>query len=467
MQTSVIIWFRNDLRLEDNPALSYAAALNLPLIPLYIWDSNLSNKLIGSAQKWWLHHSLLSLKASLKNYSLDLVLRRGNPKDILNEVIKLSGAKFLVWNRVYEPDSIARDASIKDYFIKQGIEVKTFNGALLFEPWEIKNNAGENYKVFTPYWRYCLTKEPRKVLAIPKMPAQQSLQIKSDDINDWKLTPYLPNWAADFERSWSPGEASAKLKLNTFTDTVINSYSLARDFPADNGTSKLSPHLHFGEISPNQTWYALHNLADKKGYNANIEKYLAELGWREFSYNLLYHYPKMDLEPINKKFIKFPWGFDQKKFDAWKKGNTGYPIVDAGMRELWSSGWMHNRVRMIVASFLTKHLLIHWHYGAMWFFDTLLDADFANNSASWQWVGGCGADAAPYYRIFNPILQGQKFDPKGEYVRKWIPEISHLPDNIIHTPWKHSFALDYVNPIVDHDQARQKALNCYKSFLIN
>ncbi len=467
MQTAIIIWFRNDLRLEDNPALSYAAGLNLPLIPLYIWDTNLSDKLIGSAQKWWLHHSLLSLKTSLKNYSLDLVFRKGNPKDILNEVIKLSGAKFLVWNRVYEPDSIVRDTSIKDYFIKQGIEVKTFNSLLLFEPWEIKNNTGENYKVFTPYWRYCLTKEPRRVLAIPKIPVTQNLQIKSDDIDNWKLIPCSPNWAANFEHYWSPGEAPATLKLSAFVSNVMDSYSVARDFPASKGTSKLSPYLHFGEISPNQIWYEAHNIADRKGYNVNIEKYLAELGWREFSYNLLYYYPTIDREPINKKFIKFPWVFDQKKFDAWKKGSTGYPIVDAGMRELWSSGWMHNRVRMIVASFLTKHLLIHWHYGAMWFLDTLLDADFASNSASWQWVAGCGSDAAPYYRIFNPILQGQKFDPKGEYVRKWVPEIAHLPDNIIHTPWKYSSAIDYVKPIVDHDKARQVALNCYKSFLIS
>ena len=377
------------------------------------------------------------------------------------------------WNRCYEPDSIKRDSEIKEHLLSHGANVKSFNSYLLFEPHEIKNKANSYFKVFTPFWRSCnINHQPRTLYRNAEINHYDTI-VKSDDLNSWNLLPNNPNWADKFSQHWQPGEHNAQKLLSQFLEQKSNEYSKNRDIPGIEGTSKLSPHLHFGEISPHQVWHQAQHHANKTTEQNGLNTYLAEIGWREFSYHLLYYNQNLPSQEFNIKFKNFPWEQDSSDLAKWQKGLTGYPIIDAGMRELWSTGWMHNRVRMITASFLTKHLLIPWQEGAKWFLDTLLDADLASNSSGWQWVAGCGADASPYFRIFNPILQGTKFDPSGEYIRKWIPEISTLPDKYINTPWKASKELlnthkitlgkDYPEPIIDHTFARNRALELYKS----
>jgi len=455
--TKAIVWFRQDLRLRDNPAFFEACSNHDLVIPLYILDKNST---LGEAQSWWLHHSLKALNNSLKNRGLSLVLRQGNPLEILLELIKTLSIDSVYWNRCYEPLTIARDKKIKTTLLEQGIEVESFNGSLLNEPWTIKNKSGDFFKVFTPYWNACkqaLSSQPEKQLA--HRPA--GVETDSDDLLEWKLLPTL-NWASQFPDYWTPGEEGAQEKLNQFIDQHLNNYKNNRDFPAENATSHLSPHLHFGEISPWTILRAIEHLKLNPSYNLpSIERFLSELGWREFSVYLLYHFPKLPFENFKKEFDAFPWQNDKQLLLSWQKGLTGYPLIDAGMRELWTTGYMHNRVRMVVASFLTKGLLIDWRLGADWFLDTLVDADLANNSASWQWVAGCGADAAPYFRIFNPILQSLKFDPDGLYIRQWVPELAHVKGQQIHTPWEVPL-VNYPSPIINHNEARTRALDYYK-----
>ena len=463
----IIVWFRQDLRLKDNPALHQAAQDGL-VIPLYILDDiTPGDWKIGGASRWWLHNSLDSLENDLKKSGTKLILRHGRADEILPKIIKETGADAVYWNRCYEPFNIARDKKLKETL---SAKCKSFNGSLLHEPWEIKNKQGGFFKVYTPFWKHCLSlSAPRSPLPLPKT-LKNELNIKSDRLADWKLLPTKPNWAKGFTDHWHPGENGAAKQLTIFLDGAIENYSNGRDMPGISGTSKISPHLHFGEISPNQVWHAANftkNARAGDNGSKNLDKFLAEIGWREFAHHLLYHFPEFPEKPFNNKFNKFPWEHDEKLFDAWKAGKTGYPIVDAGMRQLWQTGWMHNRVRMIVASFLTKHLLISWQDGAKWFWDTLVDADLANNSAGWQWVAGCGADAAPYFRVFNPILQGEKFDPNGEYVRKYIPELSFVPNSHIHKPWEwpefNPVRLQYPLPVIDHQKGRQGALNAYRN----
>lgn len=468
---AVIYWHRQDLRLEDNQALNWAASQGA-VIPLYINDQQLLDDMyIGEAQKWWLHHSLLVLQKAYHQHKIELILRSGEPKKLLEALLQETQSVVITWNRCYDPQSIARDMQLKEYFTAKGVQVKTFNSSLLTEPSKILNKTSGFYKVFTPYWKNCL-----QVIAVADLLPVPHLtgftkKIESENLDDWKFLPTHPNWANGFNEYWQPGAQGAQDKMDLFMKNALNGYHEKRDIPGYAGTSQISPHLKFGEVGPRQIWHAVHKIAEKSSHNQDIDRYLAELGWREFSYYLLFHFPQLMHKPFNASFSGFPWVTNEKYLEAWQKGMTGYPMVDAGMRQLWHTGWMHNRVRMIVGSFLTKHLLISWKKGAEWFLYTLVDADIANNCASWQWVSGSGADAAPYFRIFNPIMQGEKFDPQGQYIRKWIPEIANLPDKYIHSPWEASKELleksgiilgrTYPKPIVDHSKARTMALEAY------
>jgi deoxyribodipyrimidine photo-lyase len=463
----VIVWFRQDLRLSDNPAL-HAALEAGPVIPLYILDDETPGAWrIGAAARWWLHKSLSALAAAVAGRGARLILRRGRAAQVLDALIAETGASAVYWNRQYEPFAIARDTTIEASLEARGVRVHGFNGSLLVEPWSVKNASGGPFKVYTPFWRAASSLVADQApLAPPQRIAATEVWPGSDDIGTWGLLPRKPNWAKGFEAAWCPGESGARKRLETFLDGRLASYADGRDRPDRAVTSRLSAHLHFGEVGPRQVWRAVQmarlNAPALEGHSA---KFLAELGWREFSHHLLHHFPTLPERNFRAGFDRFPWRGEDAAFDAWARGRTGYPIVDAGMRELWATGYMHNRVRMIAASFLTKHLLIPWQRGARWFWDTLLDADLANNSASWQWVAGSGADAAPYFRIFNPVLQGEKFDPDGAYVRRWLPELKDCDPRFIHRPWESSsFAkLSYQTPIVDHDRARARALDAFRT----
>ncbi|MFU8797437.1 MAG: cryptochrome/photolyase family protein [Gammaproteobacteria bacterium] len=425
---TTIVWFRNDLRLQDNPALFYAAERG-NIIPVYIIDDAVAGQWKhGGASRWWLHRSLSALAQSFKKYHINFIIRHGDSHTVLKTLLRETNADAIYWNRRYEPWAIAQDEKMQQALPK----IQSFNASLLHEPWDIKNTQGNYFKVFTPYWKHCLQRgDPQKPLPIPIL--------KSHPItaHSEKL-PSDPLWGKKFEAYWLPGEQGASQRLEDFLETDIHHYANNRNYPAKQATSCLSPHLCFGEISPRQIWYAV------QPFSPDI--FLSELGWREFSYHLLYHYPTLPKQPFRAEFQRFPWkAVDDTVVRRWQQGKTGYPLIDAGMRELWQTGYMHNRVRMIVASFLTKHLLIPWQIGAAWFWDTLVDADLANNSANWQWVAGCGADAAPYFRIFNPELQAKKYDPSNGYIRQWLPEKVSI------------------TPMVNHVEARNRALAAYKS----
>ena len=449
----VIVWFRQDLRLSDNLALHAAKASGAPLICLYIRDDDAHGVWkMGGASRWWLHHSLEALTKALDG---KLVLRQGDSAAVLRSMIRESGAATVMWNRCYEPFAIVRDTTIKSELTANGIEVQSFSGALLHEPWTVKTGGGTPFRVFTPFW-----KTMRQLPVDMPAPAPQNLRfhaVDGDKLNSWKLRPTRPNWAKGFD--WTPGENSAQRALYEFLDH-IHDYKRARDLPDCDGTSRLSAHLHWGEISPRQVWHAVRTHGPGEG----SETFLKELGWREFCAQLLFHYHDLPTQPLDARFAKFDWRKSEKDFHAWRRGQTGIPIVDAGMRQLWQSGWMHNRVRMIVASLLIKHLGIHWRRGEEWFWDTLVDADLANNSANWQWVAGCGADAAPFFRIFNPVLQGEKFDPDGVYVRRFVPELKNLPKKYIHRPWDAADPpQNYPAPIVDLATGRDRALASFRA----
>lgn len=467
-----VVWLRNDLRIADNPALYHAAAQG-EVIPVYIVDTSSKKRPIGGAVQWWLHHSLCSLQKSLKAIGADLVLKKGNPKNILLDIAKKHQISQVYWNRRYSFEDIEQDKEIKTALKENDIGCESFNGSLLYEPWEIQTQKGEFFKVFTPFWKKCLTQKPREVLPEPKKISYYS-GCKGENLTNLELLPHSPNWAQGIEKYWTPGENQAYQKLDEFCSNALNSYNEDRNFPAIKGTSELSPYLRFGEISPHIIWERLQILLNSLVSHTNInsaECFLSELGWREFSYHLLYHCPELPTQPFREAFSHFSWQEDAAALKKWQKGRTGIPIVDAGMRQLWETGYMHNRVRMIVASFLTKHLLLEWQKGEAWFWDTLVDADVANNAASWQWVAGCGADAAPYFRIFNPVLQSERYDPEGEYIKRWIPELGKLDKKYIHKPWeaKESYLRscnvvlgeNYPRPMIDLAFGRNRALDLY------
>ena len=473
---TTLVWFRQDLRLSDNPALAAALDRGCPVIPVFIWAPEEEGSWRpGAASQWWLERSLVSLAKELQQRGSRLIIRRGPTGDALSDLLSESGASAVFWNRRYEPAAVARDRELKPQLKERGIEVESFNGDLLFEPWTIRNSSGKPFRVFTAFWRTCLTrsvdpplKDPPSTLPSPnKWP-------HSLHPTELGLGPRI-DWACGLRETWQPGESGARIQLQRFCKEAVAEYPSGRDKPGVIGTSRLSPHLHFGEISSRQIWNAVQAMMSDKaiGDPAACESFLRQVGWREFAHQLLYYHPESPGQPLRPEFATFPWKIDPRTLRAWTEGKTGYPLVDAGMRELWHTGWMHNRVRMVVASFLVKHLLIGWQEGAAWFWDTLVDADLANNTLGWQWVAGCGADAAPYFRIFNPVIQGEKFDPAGEYVRRWVPELAGLPDQWIHKPWKAPASIlatadvqlgnTYPFPIVDHDDARKRALAALSS----
>ncbi|MEM8800817.1 MAG: deoxyribodipyrimidine photo-lyase [Pseudomonadota bacterium] len=472
--TKAFVLFSNDLRTKDNPALYQALQSGYPVLALYIEPED-GLRPRGGASNWWLHHSLNALSDQLDALNVPLVLRRGNAFDILKNVAQETDAKSIFWNRRYDKDGVYLGANIKQWARETGLDATSFNGLLLHEPHSMLTKTDGPYRVFTPFWKAFLSQAiVRSPLPTPQPQKTRPQAPQSEALSDWKLLPTSPNWATGFDANWTPGEAGALTRLNSFLSARIGDYSEKRDFPSIDGTSGLSPHLRFGEISPYQIWAEAHAAPAGPETSVSRDKFIAELGWREFSHHLLYHYPDLHDLNYNLKFNHFPWRSDDQvnhDLEAWQKGQTGYPIVDAGMRQLWQTGYMHNRVRMIVGSFLVKHLLIDWREGERWFWDTLVDACPAANTASWQWIAGSGADAAPYFRIFNPVLQGEKFDAAGDYVRTFVPELAKLPHKLIHKPWtgraselSHCgvrLGESYPHPIVEHKAARQRALDAF------
>ncbi len=463
-----IVWFRNDLRLADNPALQAAHASGAPVIPLYILDEHLEDRPLGAASRWWLDKSLAALAADLETLGAKLILRRGDSREVLQDVIADAGAGAVAWNRLYQAGATHRDEMLQTSLEKSGLKVLTFNGSFLAEPDAVRTQTGGAYKVFTPFAKamgrhlHDLDLRPK-----PGKLARPSVWPPSDALDGCALHPSKPDWSERFP--WTPGEAGAHERLNDFTAQLLGDYPRLRDRPDCDETSRLSPHLRWGEVSPARVIARVRWAVDADDAGpAAAQKFMAELLWREFNQHILAGFPDLHERPMRPKYAEFPWREDPGGVQAWRQGQTGYPIVDAGMRQLWTTGWMHNRVRMITASFLVKHLLIDWRQGERWFWDCLVDADPGNNPGNWQWSAGCGADAAPYFRIFSPEAQGKRFDPQGDYVRRWVPELKAVPAKWIHAPWSAPgleleaagvrLGHNYPQPIVDHAQARKRAL---------
>jgi len=472
----IIVWFREDLRLTDNPALAAAAASGNPVLPLYVWEDDPADPFPpGGAARWWLHHSLRRLSDALGHLGTPLLLRRGDPLRVIVDLAAETGAGAVLWNRRYATAGRVRDTRIKETLRSRGLRAESFNAALLFEPWTVRTKAGQPFRVFTPFWRACLTMpEPPAPTPAPARLTAFPRPLPGSSLADWHLLPTGPDWAGGLRETWQPGEDGARERLAEFLVTTAAGYKADRDRPGVEGTSRLSPYLRWGEIGPRQAWHAARMTAHTHPEAAaGIQAFLRELGWREFCHHLLHHEPGLAHTPMDARFAAFPWRDDEEGLGAWQRGRTGYPIIDAGMRQLWHTGWMHNRVRMVTASFLVKDLLIPWQSGARWFWDTLVDADPADNPANWQWVAGCGADAAPFFRVFNPVLQSETYDPRGAYVRRWVPELAALPDAWIHKPWAAPAKVlaqagvrlgeTYPYPILDHAAARDRALDAFRA----
>jgi deoxyribodipyrimidine photo-lyase len=470
-----IVWFRDDLRLSDHPALHAASNTGAPVICLYVFDdaSNAPDaRPLGGAARWWLAQSLRALHESLEAVGSSLVLRRGPAAKVITGLARETGAGAVFWNEIAQAPHRAIADQLKVRLDEIGVSSQSLAGDLLVAPAGIRNREGRGLRVFTPFWRrvQALGGPPKPLPAPGKLCPGPNLA--RDTVERWGLEPTDPDWAGGLRETWTPGERSAQVRLKAFLESGVREYSTDRDRPDRKGTSGLSPHLRFGEISPRQIWYAARfAAAARPALSVDIDKFLSELGWREFCRHLLFDVPQLATRNLQPAFDAFPWKQDERALRAWQRGRTGYPIVDAGMRELWHTGVMHNRVRMVAASFLVKHLLIDWREGEKWFWDTLVDADPGSNPANWQWVAGSGADAAPYFRVFNPILQGEKFDPDGAYVRRWVPEIAALPASLIHQPWKAAplelasagveLGTTYPEPIIDHRVGRERALAAY------
>lgn len=469
----VLLLFRHDLRLSDNLALCAAAGTGRPVVAAFVLEETSKGaRTLGGARRWWLHHSLAALREELEKLGLHLVLRAGPMVEIAISLAEETHAGAVYWNRRYDPAGMATDTLLKATLKERGIETDSFSGHLLHEPWRLKTGSGGPYRVFTPFWRSMMESiHPRPPADAPEKITPYRDDLPGDALEDWNLLPKNPDWSKGLQESWTPGEAGARERLADFINGTGENYRSRRDLMAETGTSGLSPHLAHGEITPFQIWQALEG--ESEIGEEDLQTFRREIGWREFCWHLLFHNPKLATENFNRNFDAFPWRDDQNALQSWQRGETGYPVVDAAMRQLWQTGWMHNRARMVVASFLVKHLGIHWRKGEEWFWDTLVDADPASNPANWQWVAGSGADAAPFFRIFNPVLQGEKFDPVGKFARRYVPELAALPDKHLHQPWKApQSALEkaeielgktYPRPMVDHRAARERALVAYKS----
>jgi deoxyribodipyrimidine photo-lyase len=461
---TVIVWFRQDLRLPDNPAWAKAVASGKAVLPLFIHAPDEAGRWApGGASNWWLHHALVDLDQCLRKIGLKLLIRSGQSAGILADLLDETGAASIYWNRCYDPARVRLEGTIKSRLKDKGVEAWSGNSALLREPWEVSTGAGNPYKVYTPYSKACAKLADPEPLVIKSDPVVPDEWPASDSLESLGLLP-RNGWDIMFGKTWNPTRQGCIERLRTFLDASVNKYSVDRDYPGIEGTSRLSPYLHWGQIGPREVAAAIRQQDKGDG----LATFYRELVWREFAYHVLYHFPDTPETPLQLKYRHFPWVNNNAQLKTWQKGRTGYPIVDAGMRELWETGWMHNRVRMIVASFLVKHLLQSWESGAAWFWDTLVDADLASNTLGWQWAGGCGADAAPYFRVFNPITQSRKFDAKGSYIRRFVPELKKFPDAYLHTPWDLPVELqeacgcrlgkDYPFPVIDHKEGRERAL---------
>jgi deoxyribodipyrimidine photo-lyase len=465
--STALVWLRRDLRLADHAALAAACAAHERVLPVYIHSPQEEGDWPpGAASRWWLHLSLQALAGALARRGGQLYLAAGDTLDELNRLIARSGAGAVYWTRCYEPALIERDSRLKSDLRRRGIVAESQPGNLLLEPWRISGSQRGPYRVFTPFWRK-LQSELTVLRPLPESRPRRWMRLAGSlPLDALQLEPRIP-WAGGLAQSWRPGEAGAREGLRRFCRRALTDYAAGRDRPADPGTSRLSPHLHFGEITPRQIQHALYRRSARAGAAAKggIEAYLRELGWREFAHHLLYHFPGTCERHFNRRFDAFPWApADVRVLARWRRGLTGVPLVDAGMRELWHTGWMHNRVRMVAASFLTKNLRLHWLQGARWFWDTLVDADLANNTLGWQWVAGSGADAAPYFRVFNPLTQAARFDPEARYLKRWLPELAGLPARLLHEPWREPGALarcGYPEPLVDLKSSRQMALAAF------
>ena len=462
----VVVWFRNDLRLADQAALHAAVETGRAVLPVFILDdTSPGNWAPGGASRWWLHHSLASLQNALAERGARLTLRRGDSVKLIGEIVDQAGAAEVFTGGSSDPWARRVDEAAAD---AMSVPLHRMRTTTLFQPDAVRTRSGGPFSVYTPFANACMALGDPK----PPLPAPREIRsgpaARSERLEDWELLPSRPDWAGGLRETWTPGEAGALARAEAFLDHRLSGYGEARDRPAMDGTSMLSPHLHFGEISAPQLWHMVHRRASNRGR----AKFVRELLWREFCANLLWYHPGLPEAPLREEFAAMPWRDDAAGLAAWQKGLTGVPIVDAGMRQLWQTGWMHNRVRMIVASFLVKHLMIPWQAGEAWFWDTLVDADLSNNAANWQWVAGCGADAAPYFRVFNPVLQGRKFDVDGSYVRRFVPELAGLDERWIHAPWEApaevlreadiTLGKAYPMPLVDLAKGRTRALAAYE-----
>ena len=468
MPKTAIVCLRNDFRLEDNPALQEAILSGMEILPVFIYDESTWGEFgLGGASKWWLHESIKDLQKQFQDLGGFFVLRKGVTLTVMKDLVQASGASAVFWNRRYSAQEIAIDTLMKEMLVEEGLEVRSFKASLLEEPWTAANKQGKPFKVYSPFWRSIKDRPIETPIELNRSALKFSeLPIRCDALEDLDLIPKEKNWHLTFHDFWDVSEAKAKLLLEEFVTQACDEYDVDRDRPDLTGTSFLSPYLRWGQISPRQIAHRLEQHCDLKQKGPLV--YLKEIYWREFAYYVLYHFPNTPTEPLQLKYKDFPWKEEPELLKRWQKGLTGYPIVDAGMRQLYATGWMHNRVRMIVASFLVKHMLHSWNSGAAWFWDTLVDADLASNTLGWQWSGGCGADAAPYFRIFNPMIQGMKFDPEGRYVKRWVPELSDLGVKNLHQPWEASaeelneagvrLGDNYPNPIIEHSFGRERAL---------
>ena len=470
---TTVVWLRNSLRLGDHPALAHAAGRGA-VVPVFVWAPDEEEPWApGGAHRWWLHESLTALGLALEKKGSRLVLRQGGSLDEIKAVCEASGADRVVWQTRIAPTLRRRDEAVRAGLEEAGVEVRQFGGRILHDPDRVETGSGGPYKVFTPFWKKAKAAlDPGAPLPAPDLGgAAPETWPESVALDALGLTPEAQDgvdWAGGMRETWTPGEGGAAERLRAFVDGTLLHYDAERDFPAVRGTSMLSPHLHWGEVSPRQVWAAANAWVSNGATREAADAFLFEIGWREFSYHVLHHFPHMPDEPLKEKYERMPWEHDEAALQAWQRGRTGYPLVDAAMRQLWHVGWMHNRMRMVTASFLTKDLLVRWQDGERWFWDTLCGGDLANNAMGWQWAAGSGADAQPFFRIFNPISQSTKYDPDGAYIRRWVPELADLPTKHLHAPWTAPPGVlreagvvlgeTYPEPVVDHKAARERAL---------